>query len=887
MTNTGKQYSVLTMNTMAFTVNFAVWTMFSIIVLHIQKDLGLSNTEKGILVATPVLTGSLVRLPLGILTDRFGGRIVYFIQMLVVAVSTYGLYFASEYWHYLVVGLFTGLAGGSFAIGIAYTSAWFEKEKQGTAMGIFGAGNAGAAITNLVGPTIIAAWGSWHGIPVVYSIAMLIMAIVFWFLTFDDPKHKAREKNHQPLTLAQQLAPLVEIRVWRFGLAYYFVFGGFVALALWLPNYYKGEFNLTAAQAGYIAMIFVLPSGVIRALGGWMSDRWGGSTTTWWVFWFSIASLFLLSYPDSTVTIHGINGDDIKLELGNGLVWFTVLAFVVGIAQGIGKASVYKSLADYYPDNMGSVGGLVGVIGGLGGFSLPIMFGIAADITNLRTSCFMLMFVVLAGVMIWTWVSEKQEKDAILSRHEDALDELKDHGLVSKKSRWLSGWLPDSPGFWEYKAHRIIAYRNLIISMPALLLSFAVWVVWSIVVIQLPTIGFKFSTGQLFWLAALPGLSGALLRLLYSFIVPIFGGRNWEIFSTLSLLFPTLWIGIAVQDLETSYVVFVVIALLCGLGGGNFSSSMAHISHMFPTSKQGSMLGLNAGFGNLGVAVSQAVVPVIIYGGALAFLGGGSQTQIIDGQSQKIWLQNAGFIWVPFILISTIFIWFGMNNIKDIKASFTSQFITFKEKHAWIMSLLYTGTFGSFIGLAIAFPMLLTSLFKFDNALSYAFYGPLIGALSRPLGGWLAERIGGSKLTFYNFIVMALAMTLVFFSLPGVNSASGSLPLFYGGFMVLFFCAGIGNGSTFKMVPSIFMRLYQGSEHTTTRKLVTASTLGFSSSIAAFGGFLIPAMLAIFLNVLGNVKPAFVIFILFYLVCVIVTMVFYQGKNAKIHSDRR
>jgi len=227
-----------------------------------------------------------------------------------------------------------------------------------------------------------------------------------------------------------------------------------------------------------------------------------------------------------------------------------------------------------------------------------------------------------------------------------------------------------------------------------------------------------------------------------------------------------------------------------------------------------------------------------------------------------------------------------MNNIADIKASFASQFITFREKHAWIMSFLYTGTFGSFIGLAIAFPMLLTSLFDFDNALTYAFYGPLIGALSRPFGGWFAEKIGGSKLTFYNFIVMTLAMVLVFLSLPGVNSAAGNLTLFYIGFMVLFFCAGIGNGSTFKMVPSIFMQLYQGDEEDKTCKLVTASTLGFSSSIAAFGGFLIPAMLAIFLNTLDNVKPAFLVFILFYVVCVIVTKVFYHGANAKIHRER-
>jgi NNP family nitrate/nitrite transporter-like MFS transporter len=397
----GKQITVLTMNTMAFTVNFAVWTMFSIIGIKIKKELGLNETEFGLLVATPILTGSLVRLPLGILTDRYGGRIVFLIQMLLVAIPTYGLAFAQEYWHYLVIGLFVGLAGGSFAIGIAYTSAWFPKERQGTAMGIFGAGNAGAAVTNLAAPLIIVALG-WRAVPQIYSLAMLVMAGVFWFFTYPDPLHEERKRTKQFPALADQLAPLREPRVWRFGLAYYFVFGGFVALSLWLPKYYVAEYGLQLTTAAFITMLFTLPSGVIRALGGWVSDRWGGATVTWWVFWVSIVCLFLLSYPPTTLTIHGIKGD-VSLNISVGIVVFTMLVFIVGIAQGIGKASVYRSLADHYPTNMGAVGGLVGVIGGLGGFSLPIMFGIAADVTNVRSSTFMLMYMVLAGVMIWTW----------------------------------------------------------------------------------------------------------------------------------------------------------------------------------------------------------------------------------------------------------------------------------------------------------------------------------------------------------------------------------------------------------------------------------------------------------------------------------------------------
>ncbi|MET1254434.1 MFS transporter [Aliikangiella maris] len=398
-THTTKQYSVLTMNTIAFAFNFAVWTMFSIIGLKIKQELGLTDTEFGVLVATPILTGSITRLPLGMLTDRFGGRIVYFIQMIVVAIATYTLAFAHSYWQYLVAGLFVGLAGGSFAIGIAYTSAWFEKEKQGTAMGIFGAGNAGAAITNLVAPMIVVAAG-WQMVPKVYSVAMALMAVVFWFFTYDDPGLEERKNSGQHKTIAEQLAPLKELRVWRFGLYYYFVFGGFVALALWLPKYYIGEFGLDIKTASLITMIFTLPSGVIRAAGGYASDKLGARTVNWWVFWISAGCLFFLSYPETSFVIKGIKGE-VNFNIGLGVEIFTLFVFIVGIAQGFGKASVYKLLHDYYPNNMGSVGGMVGVLGGLGGFTLPIFFGILSDYTDVRSSCFMLLFILVAICMLW------------------------------------------------------------------------------------------------------------------------------------------------------------------------------------------------------------------------------------------------------------------------------------------------------------------------------------------------------------------------------------------------------------------------------------------------------------------------------------------------------
>ena len=885
-----KRISVLTMNTMAFTVNFAVWTMFSIIGIRIKEELGLNETEFGLLVATPILTGSLVRLPLGILTDRYGGRIVYLIQMLLVAVATYGLAFADQYWQYLVIGLCVGLAGGSFAIGIAYTAAWFPKAQQGTAMGIFGAGNAGAAVTNLVAPTIVIALG-WRAVPEIYSIAMLVMAVVFWFLTYPDPQLEERKRTNSIPTLAQQLAPLAEIKLWRYGLAYYFVFGGFVALSLWLPRYYVAEFGLELQAAAFITMFFTLPSGVIRALGGWISDKFGGDTVTWWVFWVSLVSLFLLSYPPTTLVVHGIERD-MTMNIGVGIVMFTVLVFVVGIAQGIGKASVYRSLADDYPTNMGAAGGLVGVIGGLGGFTLPIMFGIAADVTGVRSSTFMLMYAVVGGVMIWTWLSARSEREAILERQPWLRDQLARERLFNlRPSRlWLTDWRPDDEVFWQEKGRRI-AVRNLVLSMPPLLLSFAVWTVWSVVVIELPRIGFEYSSGQLFWLAALPGLSGALFRLAYAFVVPVFGGRNFTVFSTASLLLPTLWMAFAVQDPTTNYVIFVVIALLCGLGGGNFSASMANISFFFPKRIRGTALGWNAGIGNLGVGLMQAVVPLTIYGGALAVMGGQPQTLAADETTTLVWLQNAGFIWVPFILLATFAAAFGQNNIRDVKASFREQVVIFKRGHAWLLAWLYTGTFGSFIGFAAAFPFLLSTLFPGSGAARWAFVGPLLGALVRPFGGWLADRIGGAKVTFWTFAVMFLAVAGAAASLPTDADATGPT-WFFASFLLLFAAAGIGNGSIFVVVPHVFATLHQrralGQDESARQQAITdgeiegSVALGFTAAIAALGLFFIPAMVAVSVDVSGVPFGALVAFAGFYVTCVLVTWWWYLRSNSDI-----
>jgi NNP family nitrate/nitrite transporter-like MFS transporter len=403
-----KQWSVLSANTIAFAANFAVWTLFSILGIKIKQDLGLTETQFGVLIATPILTGSISRLPLGILTDLYGGRRVFTVLMLCIVPAIYSITLATAYWHYLLIGLFVGLAGGSFAVGIAYTSAWFEKERQGTAMGIFGAGNAGAAVTNLAAPLLIVAYG-WNSVPIIYALCMLVIIVLFWLFTFEDPAHADKTIARKKLCLQTQLAPLKEARVWRFGLYYYFVFGGFVALALWLPKYYIGQFNVDLKTASFLTLLFTLPSGLIRALGGWFSDKYGGRTINWWVFWICLVCLFFLSYPPTTMIIHGIE-KDISVGIELTVVPFTVLVFIVGIAMGFGKASVYKVIHDYYPSQMGSVGGMVGVLGGLGGFTLPIMFGAAADYTDVRSSCFMLLYAVLAACMILMHYAIKAEK---------------------------------------------------------------------------------------------------------------------------------------------------------------------------------------------------------------------------------------------------------------------------------------------------------------------------------------------------------------------------------------------------------------------------------------------------------------------------------------------
>ena len=324
--------------------------------------------------------------------------------------------------------------------------------------------------------------------------------------------------------------------------------------------------------------------------------------------------------------------------------------------------------------------------------------------------------------------------------------------------------------------------------------------VWSVVVAKLPAVGFKFTTDQLFWLAAMPGLSGATLRIFYSFMPPIFGGRLWTSISTWSLMIPAVGIGLAVQSPDTPYIFFLSLALLCGFGGGNFASSMANISFFFPKAEKGNALALNAGLGNLGVSVVQFVIPLVITTGVFGWFGG--DPQVAASGATKLWLQNAGFIWVPFIAISAFAAWFGMHDIEDMRASFADQAVIFKRKHNWLMCWLYTGTFGSFIGYSAGFPLLAKIEFPHVDSLKFIFLGPLVGALSRSATGWLSDRYGGGRVTFWVFTLMIAAVAGVLYFL-GIKDQPEAFWGFFAMFMILFFATGVGNASTFQMIPAI------------------------------------------------------------------------------------
>ncbi|MBI4203948.1 MAG: NarK/NasA family nitrate transporter [Betaproteobacteria bacterium] len=398
--HTRRQWSVLASSTFAFTVCFAIWMMFAVIGIPIKKTLDLNETQFGLLAATPVLTGSLIRLPLGMWTDKYGGRMVYFILMLSTVVPIWLIGEATQYWQFLVLGLFVGLAGGSFSVGIAYVARWFPKSRQGMAMGVFGAGNSGAAVTKFVAPALVLAFG-WAMVPKVYAAAMLVTALLFWFFSYHDKTHVVPGS----VSMRDQLQALKDPIVWKLCQYYSIVFGGYVALSLWMTKYYITEYGFDLRIAALLAACFSLPGGVLRAIGGWISDRYGAHPVTWWVMLISWVCLFFLSYPQTDLIIKTAKGD-VMMHIGLNAWAFTVLMFVMGVAWAVGKASVFKYISDDYSHNIGVISGIVGLAGGMGGFLLPVMFGALVDITGVNSTVFMLMWGITLVSLLWMYWTE-------------------------------------------------------------------------------------------------------------------------------------------------------------------------------------------------------------------------------------------------------------------------------------------------------------------------------------------------------------------------------------------------------------------------------------------------------------------------------------------------
>ncbi|PCI99918.1 MAG: MFS transporter [Alphaproteobacteria bacterium] len=968
------QARALSLSTIAFTVCFAVWTIFSILGVQIKEDLGLSDTQFGLLVATPVLTGSLSRLLLGIWADQYGGRIVMTLTMLASALSTYLLATVTTYEMFLVAALGVGLAGGGFAVGVAYVSQWYEKDRQGTALGIFGVGNVGAAITNFGAPFLLVALG-WEGTARTYAVILAITAVLFYIFTKDDPKIAERRKNKEkPRSIREQMEPLKNFQVWRFSLYYFFVFGAFVALALWLPRYYVGVYGLELGTAGMLAACYALPGSVFRALGGWMSDRFGARTVMYWTFSVSILVCFFLSYPATSYVVEGIDGP-IEFNIEISLPVFVSLTIVLGFFMSLGKAAVYKHIPVYYPDHVGAVGGIVGLVGGLGGFCLPIAFGYMNDVIGIWTSCFMLLFVVTSFALLWMHASilhaeGKVKKPRFLPEFNRRKVKVKkypeelEHRHPEEFSHMgLKDWDPENEEQWNSYGKKV-AYRNLWISVPCLLTGFAVWLYWGIITVQMLNLGFPFDKGDLFSLMAIAGLAGATLRIPSTFFIRLAGGRNTIFMTTALLILPAIGAGYALSDPNTPLWVFQVLALLSGFGGGNFASSMSNISFFFPKKVQGLSLGLNAGLGNFGVTTMQILIPLVMTFGL--FGGDAMELQSTSGTligkipaGTDTYIHNAGFVWLIFLIPLSIAAWLGMDNIRakhvspdlgsppmafakiaimltialgvaatglwlmlpesangsgfgvskylvlpmviaatvmllkmlpgETGKSLKRQYKIFNNPHTWVMTTIYTMTFGSFIGFAASFPLAIKVIFGYQHvmvdgvmthdianpnapsALMYAWTGAFIGALIRPIGGKIADKMGGAFVTQICGVVMVVcALGAAYYMQAAYMSATPEqffVP-FLIIFLILFAATGIGNGSTFRTIAMVF------------DKEQTGPVLGWTSAVAAYGAFIIPKVLGEQIK-LTTPEVALYGFAAFYAFCVLLNWVVYLRPGAK------
>src|ERR1700730_73366 len=447
--------------------------------------------------------------------------------------------------------------------------------------------------------------------------------------------------------------------------------------------------------------------------------------------------------------------------------------------------------------------------------------------------------------------------------------------MSQKDPTWISDWNPEDKTFWDSKG-KVIARRNLIWSIVAEHIGFSVWLIWSIVATKLPQAGFHYTTDQLFQLVALPGLIGSFMRFPYTFAVTMFGGRNWTIFSASVLFIPTLALAYFVSQPDTPFWVMLLVAATAGLGGGNFASSMANISFFYPDRMKGWALGLNAAGGNIGVSSVQLLTPILMVLGIISLY------QATPGPG-GIYLQNAGLMWLLPLAIAVVGAFFFMNNLTTARSNFREQLAIVGSKHTWIMSYIYIGTFGSFIGSSAAFPLLIKTQFP-SVTVAVAFLGPLVGSLSRPLGGILADKIGGAIVTFWNFIAMGAATIGVMYFVD-IKGFAGFLTMF----LILFVATGVGNGSTYRMIPSIFreekLKEARGSGETgralalKAAGIEAAAALGFIGAVGACGGYLIPRGFGASIAATGAPHLALQIFLAFYVTCIALTWWYYLRKS--------
>ncbi|MGZ0148393.1 MFS transporter [Kribbella sp. WER1] len=429
-----------------------------------------------------------------------------------------------------------------------------------------------------------------------------------------------------------------------------------------------------------------------------------------------------------------------------------------------------------------------------------------------------------------------------------------------RRGRWIDVWDPEDATFWAGKG-RAVARRNLWPSIFAEFLGFSVWQLWSIVVVSMPKAGFTYSTDQLFWLVALPSLVGATLRLPYTFAVPRFGGRNWTTVSALLLLIPTAGLSYFMTQPDTPFWLMALVAATAGVGGGNFASSMTNISFFYPEKEKGFALGVNAAGGNLGVAVVQLLVPIVIVAGA------------------GLTLNRSGLMWLPLIVLAAVWAWKAMANLSVANSSFRTSIAAAKRPHTWVISFLYIGTFGSFIGFGAAFPLLIKTTFPDVTPAHYAFLGALVGSVARPFGGKLADRVGGAWVTVCSFVVMGIGIVSAIFALR-----SESFPAFLASFLVLFVASGIANGSTYRMIPAVF-RLTTADDPGRARR-EAAACIGIASAVGAYGGFLVPRGFAMSTSHFGSLIPALYVFCGFYVVCLAVTYFCYLRKGGPLSRER-